>query len=87
VHLKKKKLQEFPKAFRDRLRPILNLTICPSSPAAREPISVAISVDQLRKKEAMMQKANVSHGKTKMDKTVGRRELPCVCRSRLLYKE
>jgi hypothetical protein len=32
-----------------------------------------------------MQKANVSHGKTKMDKTVRRRELPCVRRSRSLY--
>jgi hypothetical protein len=30
----------------------------------------------------MMQKANVSHGKTEMDMIVGRRELPCV---RLLW--
>jgi hypothetical protein len=39
----------------------------------------------LRKKGAMMQKANVSHGKTLMGKMV-RRELPCVHRSRLLYR-
>jgi hypothetical protein len=33
-----------------------------------------------------MQKVNVSHGKTKMDKTVRRRELSCVRRSRSLYR-
>jgi hypothetical protein len=38
---------------------------CLSSPADREPISVAIPFDHLRRKEAMMQQANVSHGKTK----------------------
>ncbi|SAM06726.1 hypothetical protein [Absidia glauca] len=52
--------------FRNTLRPIPTLTTCPSSPAAREPISVAISFDLLRKGKVMVQKANVSHGKTKM---------------------
>jgi hypothetical protein len=47
------------------------------SSGAREPISVAITFDHLRKKGTMMQKVNVSHGKPKMDKMVGRRELPC----------
>jgi hypothetical protein len=31
----------------------------------------------------MMQKVNIDHGQTKMDKMVRRRELPCVRRSRL----
>jgi hypothetical protein len=56
-----------------------NLRICPSSPGAREPISVAVSIDLLRKKEAMAQKANVSQG-NQMDKMVKRRELPSVRR-------
>jgi hypothetical protein len=34
----------------------------------------------------MMQKANVSHGETKMDKMVRRGELPCVCRPRTSYR-
>jgi hypothetical protein len=34
-----------------------------------------------------MQKANVSHGETKMDKMVRRRELPCVRRLMSLYRE
>jgi hypothetical protein len=38
--------------------------VCTSSPAAIEHISDAISFDHPRKKGAMMQKANVSHGKT-----------------------
>ncbi|SAM06028.1 hypothetical protein [Absidia glauca] len=54
---------------------IPNQTTCPSSPAAREAISVAIPSDQLRKKGAMMQKANVSHGKPKMDMMVRRRNV------------
>jgi hypothetical protein len=65
---------------RNPLRPIPNLTTCPSSPDVREPISVVIPLDHLRKKGAMMQKANISHGKTKIDKMEGRRELPCVRR-------
>jgi hypothetical protein len=44
---------------------------CPSSPAAREPISVAISFYHSRKQKVMMQKAIVSHGKPKMDKWWG----------------
>jgi hypothetical protein len=70
----------------DPLRPILNLTICPSSTGAREPISVVIPFDLLRKKEAMMQKAIVSFGKA-MDKTVRRRRLPWVRRLRMLNRE
>jgi hypothetical protein len=38
------------------------------------------------KKEAMMQKSNVSHGKTNMDKMVRRRELPCIRRLMKLYR-
>jgi hypothetical protein len=42
-----------------------------------------MSFDHLRKKKgAMMQKGNVSHGKAKMDKMVRRGELPCVRRSK-----
>jgi hypothetical protein len=39
----------------------------------------------MEKKEAMTQKVNVSQGKAKMDKVVGRRELSCIRRSRSLY--
>jgi hypothetical protein len=56
-----------PHAFRNPLRPIPNLTTCPSSPGAREPISVAIPFAHLRKNGAIMQKVNVSHGESKMD--------------------
>jgi hypothetical protein len=35
----------------------------------------------------MIQKANVSHGKPKMDKMVRRRELACVRRLKPLYRE
>jgi hypothetical protein len=45
---------------------------------------VATLLNLPRKKGATMQKANISHGKTKMDKMVRRRELPC---ARCLYKE
>jgi hypothetical protein len=44
-------------------------------PNIREPLP-AHSIHYEKKKEVMMQK--VSHGKTKMDKMVRRRELPCV---------
>jgi hypothetical protein len=76
----------FPLVFRNPLRPIPNLTKCPLCPNARKPISIAISFDLLRKKVAIVQKVNVSHGKTKMDKTVRGRELPCVRHWRSLYK-
>jgi hypothetical protein len=65
------------------LSPIPN---CPSCLDAREPISIAIPFDLLRKEGAMMQKANVSHGKIKMDKMVRGRDLPWVRRSRSLYR-
>jgi hypothetical protein len=68
------------------LRPIAILTLCPSSPGSREPILVAIPVNLPRKKEAMVQKAKVNHGKKKMDKTVRRRELPYVRRSSSLCR-
>jgi hypothetical protein len=51
----KKKRKGFP-FFRNPVVPIPNPSICPSSPAARKPTSVAIPFDLLRKKEAMMQK-------------------------------
>jgi hypothetical protein len=35
----------------------------------------------------MLKDVNVSHGKTKKDKNVKRRELPCVRRSSSLFKE
>jgi hypothetical protein len=69
------------------LSPISKPSPCPSSPGAREPTSVAISIDPLRKKGAMMPKANVSQGKTKMDKLVRRRELPYVRHSKKLYRK
>jgi hypothetical protein len=56
-----------------------NLSPCPSSPDFREPISVAVPFDLLRR-GAMMQKVNVGHGRIKMDNMVRRRELPCVRR-------
>jgi hypothetical protein len=62
----------FPHVFINPVRPIPNRTTRPSIPVARESISVAIPFDFLKKKEAMMQKANVSYGKTKMDKIVRR---------------
>jgi hypothetical protein len=76
----------FPYVFPNTLRPIPSLSPCPSSPANREPIFVAIPFDLLRKRRAMMQQANVSQGKTKMDKIVRRIGLPCVCRSSTLHR-
>jgi hypothetical protein len=52
VHLKK--VRRVPNDFGNPLHPIANLTTCPSSPAAREPISVVISYDLLRKRRVMM---------------------------------
>jgi hypothetical protein len=43
------------------LVPIPNLTTCPSSPAIRESIFVAISFDLLRKRRAKMDDVNVSN--------------------------
>jgi hypothetical protein len=47
-------LKGFPHVCRNPLRPIPNLTPCPSSTAARESISVAILLDLSRKKKVMM---------------------------------
>jgi hypothetical protein len=66
--------------FRHPLSPIPNLSTCPFSPGAREPISVAILLNLFRKKGAMMQKVNVSDGKTELDKMVRRGELSSVQR-------
>jgi hypothetical protein len=65
----------FPHGFRDPLRPIPNITTGPFSRGTRESTSVATPFDHLRKKGAMMQKANVSHGKTMMDTMLRMREL------------
>jgi hypothetical protein len=53
--------------FRHFLRPIPNLITCPSCPAAREPISVAILFDLLRKKRVMMEDVNVCHGRKQVE--------------------
>jgi hypothetical protein len=45
------------------LSPIPNLSAYPSSPAAREAISVAIPIDLPRNPRVTMEKTNVSHGK------------------------
>jgi hypothetical protein len=50
-------LRGSPLVFGNPLRPIHNLSTCSSSPAAREPISVAIPFDHLRRKGTKMQKA------------------------------
>jgi hypothetical protein len=60
VSAQKKKFA-IPLVFRNPLRPIPELTICPSSPAAREPLSFAISVDLLRKRRVMMDNVDVSN--------------------------
>jgi hypothetical protein len=65
----KKKLQWY---FRHPMRPIPNLTTCPTSPAAREPISVAIPFDLLRKRGAVMQMANVGHGEKRRSSWEGK---------------
>jgi hypothetical protein len=50
VHLKKK--VSIPQVvFRNPLRPIPNLSNCPSCPGARESISVAIPINPLEKNE------------------------------------
>jgi hypothetical protein len=86
VHLKK--IARVPDVFRDSLRPIPNLAMCPSSHGVSEPTSAAIPIDHLIKQSALMQKINFRNGKgkTKMAKMVSRRELPCVRRSRSSYK-
>jgi hypothetical protein len=68
-------------------RPSPNLTTRPSSPTGRETIPVANLLNLLGKKRVMVQKAKVSRTKAKMDKMVRRRELPCILRSRSLYRE
>jgi hypothetical protein len=73
VHLKKN-CDDFSMFF---VVPIL--IICPN---AREPISIAIPFDLSRKKGAMMQKANISHGKLYMvDGRDGETERVILCSS------
>jgi hypothetical protein len=53
-------LRVFLHVFRDPLRLIPILTTCTIIPAAREPISVAISFDLPRKRRVMTEDVNVS---------------------------
>jgi hypothetical protein len=84
---KKKKGVRISPVFRNSQLLIPNLTTYPSSPAVREPVSVVITVDHLTKKGAVMQKAKFGHGKPRMDRTLRRGALPCIRRSRSLYRE
>ncbi|SAL95709.1 hypothetical protein [Absidia glauca] len=61
-------MRGFLHVFRKLLSPIPDPSPCPSSPASREPISVAITIDLQRKRRVMTQKVNVSQGKQKVDK-------------------
>jgi hypothetical protein len=49
------------------------------------PNPVVIPLDLLKIRGALMQKANVNHGKLKIGKMVERRELHCIRRSVSLY--
>jgi hypothetical protein len=55
------KLGGFHQVFRNAWRPNPNLTTCPSSPAAREPIFVAILLNLQRKRRVVMDDVNVSN--------------------------
>jgi hypothetical protein len=55
-----KKLVVFPHVLRNPLRPDPYLTKCPSSSGAREPVSVAISIDLSRIRKVKMENVNVS---------------------------
>jgi hypothetical protein len=68
--------------FRNPLVPFHHLNTRPSSPGARESVYIAITIDHLRKKGAMKQKANISHGKTMTSRMARRRELPCTSHSK-----
>jgi hypothetical protein len=48
---------------RNPLRQMPNLTLCPSSPAAREPISVVIPSDLPRKRRVMLKDVNASNAR------------------------
>jgi hypothetical protein len=54
MYLKKKRMATVFPGVSSSLAPLSNIITCPSSPDAREPISVAIPFDLLRKKEALM---------------------------------
>jgi hypothetical protein len=72
------------KIARLRAIPILSTRIL--SPGARDPILVVIAFDLPRENQAMMQKTIISHDETELDKTVRKKELPCIRHSRSLYR-
>jgi hypothetical protein len=72
------KLRALPHVIRNPLWPISNLSTCTSSPGAREPLFVATLLNLLKKKKAMDQKANVGHGRQKMDEKVRRESYPII---------
>jgi hypothetical protein len=82
----KKSIARVSPRFRSPLVPIPNLCTFSSSRDDRDSISVVIPIYLLGKKGAMMRKVNVDYGKTNMDKTVRRTELPCVRHSRPSYR-
>jgi hypothetical protein len=63
--LQKKSIQGFPHVFGNPLLQIANPSASPILTGATVSISVANSFDLPKKKGAMMQKANVNHGKRK----------------------
>jgi hypothetical protein len=85
---KKVSARGFPHVFRNPQFRIPNPSTGSTIPGARESIPVVIPFDLSRKKKkgAMMQKANVGDGSTKINEIVRQRELPCVRRTRALYK-
>jgi hypothetical protein len=52
---------------------------------SREPISVVISFDLLRKRRVIMEDVDVSNVE-EVGRMARRREVPCVCHSRSLYR-
>ncbi|SAM01385.1 hypothetical protein [Absidia glauca] len=87
VAIGKKRVHRDSPCFRDPLRPILNPSPSPPSSGASDPIFVAIPLDLLREKRVMTQKANVSHGKAMVGEMARWGGLPCVRRSRSMYKQ
>jgi hypothetical protein len=73
-----KKKRGFPQIYRNILRPVPNRTTCSSSPGARKSVSIAIPFDHLRKKVAVMQKANVSKDVTEVNSIERMAEVPGV---------
>jgi hypothetical protein len=63
-----KKIERLSPCFPHSMRPIPKLTTCLSSPGARMPVFVPISMDLPRKRRVMTENVNVSQGKTKTKK-------------------